>query len=104
MHCSRVAAIALVLVAPTALNGAALGQTVPALNKPVLEWSPCGDVPDTECAGLEVPVDYARPDGAKITLRLGRAPAVDPAKRKGVLLLLPGGTGLSPRCRIGYPC
>jgi len=40
-----------------------------------------------------VPVDYAKPDGAKFTLRLGRAPAVDPAKRKGVLLLLPGGPG-----------
>jgi len=54
---------------------------------------PCADVPDTECAGLEVPVAYARPDRAKITLRLARAPAIDPAKRKGVLLLLPG----SPR-------
>jgi hypothetical protein len=30
---------------------------------------------------------------APSTLRLGRAPAVDPAKRKGVLLLLPGGPG-----------
>jgi pimeloyl-ACP methyl ester carboxylesterase len=81
-------------MAPTALAGAALGQAAnPPLNKSVLEWSPCGDVPDTECASLEVPVDYTRPDGAKIMLRLGRAPAVDPARRKGVLLLLPGGPG-----------
>src|SRR4029079_13005845 len=94
MHCSQLAAIALALVAPTALNGAALGQTAnTALNKPALEWSPCVDVPDTECARLEVPVDHARPDGAKIALRLARAPAVDLAKRKGVLLLLPGGPG-----------
>lgn len=89
MRCLRLAATALVLAAPAALNGAALGQAA----KPALKWTPCGDVPDTECAGLEVPVDYARPDGAKIMLRLGRAPAVDPAKRKGVLLLLPGGPG-----------
>ena len=93
MRCSRLGAIALFLAAPAALNtaqsGAALGQTT----KPALEWAPCGDVPDTECAGLEVPVDYAKPYGAKFTLRLGRAPAVDPAKRKGVLLLLPGGPG-----------
>jgi pimeloyl-ACP methyl ester carboxylesterase len=61
--------------------------------QPTLKWAPCGDVSDTECAGLQVPIDYAKPDGAKITLRLGRAPAVDPAKRKGVLLLLPGGPG-----------
>lgn len=50
-------------------------------------------MPDTECAILEVPVDYARPQGAKLRLRLGRAPASEPAKRKGVLLLLPGGPG-----------
>ncbi len=61
--------------------------------QPALTWAPCGDVPDTECARLQVPVDYANPDGAKFTLRLGRAPALDPAKRKGVLLILPGGPG-----------
>ena len=27
---------------------------------PELHWSACPDVPDTECAGLEVPVDPAR--------------------------------------------
>jgi pimeloyl-ACP methyl ester carboxylesterase len=58
-----------------------------------LKWEPCGDVPSTECAGLQVPIDYTKPDGAKITLRIGRAPAVDPAKRKGVLMMLPGGPG-----------
>jgi len=67
----------------------ALAQTA----QPALNWAPCGDVPDTECAGLQVPVDYDNPDGAKFTLRLGRAPAVDPAKRKGVLLIPPGGPG-----------
>jgi pimeloyl-ACP methyl ester carboxylesterase len=35
----------------------------------------------------------ARFDSAKITLRIARAPAVDAAKRRGVLLLLPGGPG-----------
>jgi hypothetical protein len=76
LRCSKVGAIALLLAAPAALNtalsGAALGQTA----TPALTWSPCGDMPDTECAGLEVPVDYAKPDGAMITLRLGRAPAL----------------------------
>jgi pimeloyl-ACP methyl ester carboxylesterase len=82
--------IALVLVAPIALSGgAARGQTA----KPVLKWAPCGDVQETECAGLEAPIDRAKPDGAKITLRLGRVPASGRAKRKGVLLLLPGGPG-----------
>jgi pimeloyl-ACP methyl ester carboxylesterase len=89
----RTAAIVLALASAAVLNlglgAAALGQTA----TPALEWAPCGDVPDTECAGLEVPLDYANPNGAKITLRLGRAPALDPAKRKGVLLFIPGGPG-----------
>jgi pimeloyl-ACP methyl ester carboxylesterase len=58
-----------------------------------LQWAPCVDVPDTECATIQVPVDHARPDGPQIPLRLGRVPATDPAQRKGVLLLIPGGPG-----------
>lgn len=60
---------------------------------PDLHWSPCADVPDTECAGLEVPVDPVRQDGAKFTLRLARVPAGDPAHRRGVLMFIPGGPG-----------
>src|SRR5665213_3190862 len=82
----------LVLAAPLAF-----GERVPAARaqpaKPSLTWAPCGDVPDTECASLEAPIDYADPNGAKFTLRLGRAPALDPARRKGVLLIPPGGPG-----------
>ena len=63
-------------------------------SSPELHWSACRDVPDTECAGLEVPVDPARPDGAQFTLRLGRVPATDPARKKGVLLFIPGGPGV----------
>jgi pimeloyl-ACP methyl ester carboxylesterase len=81
---------ALVLAVPLAFGTGA----APALAaQPTLTWAPCGDVPDTECAGLQVPIDYANPDGAKITLRLGRVPGLDPAKRKGVVLFLPGGPG-----------
>ena len=70
------------------------GSTVFAESaQPNLKWAACGNVAQTECAGLQVPIDYTKPDGAKITLRLGRAPAVASAKRKGVLLFLPGGPG-----------
>jgi pimeloyl-ACP methyl ester carboxylesterase len=82
----------LVFAVPLAFGAggpAALAQSA----QPNLKWAPCGDVPETECAGLEVPIDYANPNGAKFTLRLARAPAVDPAKRKGMLLILPGGPG-----------
>jgi hypothetical protein len=75
MRFPRLTAIALTLAPAAALNtaldAAALGQTA----APALEWAPCGDVPDTECAGLAVPLDYANPNGATITLRLGRAAA-----------------------------
>jgi pimeloyl-ACP methyl ester carboxylesterase len=46
-----------------------------------------------ECSGLDVPVDPARPDGLRFTLRLGRLPVLDPTQRKGVLLFIPGGPG-----------
>jgi pimeloyl-ACP methyl ester carboxylesterase len=68
--------------------GAQLGSA------PELRWSACRDVPDTECAGLEVPVDPTRPDGTKFTLRLGRVAATDPGRKKGVLLFIPGGPGV----------
>ncbi len=65
-------------------GSAALAQSAPA----PLKWAPCGDVPETECARLELPVDYANPNGAKVSrCGIGRVPAVDPAKRKGVLLI-----------------
>jgi pimeloyl-ACP methyl ester carboxylesterase len=90
MPCFRFASGAVVLAALLVVTvGTGCAQTA----KPELTWAPCGDVPDTECAGLPVPLDYAKPDSAKITLRIARAPAVDAAKRRGVLLLLPGGPG-----------
>jgi hypothetical protein len=50
-----------------------------------LQWTACPDIPDMECSGLDVPVDPARPDGRRFTLRLGRLAVLDPTQRKGVL-------------------
>jgi pimeloyl-ACP methyl ester carboxylesterase len=61
---------------------------------PDVRWSSCRDIADAECAGIEVPVDPARPDGPQFTLRLGRLPALNPAQRKGMLLIIPGGPGV----------
>jgi pimeloyl-ACP methyl ester carboxylesterase len=58
-----------------------------------LQWTACPDIPDMECAGLDVPVDPARANWLRFTLRLGRLPALDPTQRKGVLLFIPGGPG-----------
>ena len=81
--------VALVLVA-RATSAAVAHAGAP----PPLQWAPCADTPDAECAGIEVPVDHARPDGTTFTLRLGRLPALDPAQRQGVLLFIPGGPGV----------
>lgn len=64
-------------------------QTAPA----ELHWSPCRDVPNTRCAALPVPIDPAKPGGATFTLRIARVPALDPSRKKGVLIFLPGGPG-----------
>jgi pimeloyl-ACP methyl ester carboxylesterase len=78
------------------------GQTAPAqAAQPALTWAPCGDVADTECAGLLLPIDYDNPNFGHFTLRLGRVPALDPAKRKGVLLILPGGPGAGIQEELG---
>lgn len=59
-----------------------------------LSWEPCEDVPDAECAWLEVPIDPARPDGPQLTLRLARLAALDPSRSQGALLIIPGGPGV----------
>lgn len=81
-------AVACALVLPFQAAGVAAPSKETAL-----KWSPCQDVPSTECAGLPVPIDPAKPNGAKFTLRLGRVPAQDQAQKKGVIIFLPGGPG-----------
>ncbi|MFC4372625.1 alpha/beta hydrolase [Nocardia halotolerans] len=49
--------------------------------------------PNTECARVNVPVDYARPDGPTAQIALSRIPAT--GDKIGSLLLNPGGPGVS---------
>ena len=60
-----------------------------------LSWHSCtAQQAPMQCASLQVPLDYSRPDGRKITLALSEVPATAPAsKRQGVLLVNPGGPG-----------
>jgi pimeloyl-ACP methyl ester carboxylesterase len=46
------------------------------------------------CAKVKVPLDYGKPDGTSIEVALSRLPATDAGKRRGVLLVNPGGPGL----------
>lgn len=65
-----------------------------------VEWGACPADVATEaapyvltCAKIPVPLDYADPDGEQIELQLSRMASDNPAARRGVLLLNPGGPG-----------
>ncbi len=49
---------------------------------------------DLECGTLRVPLDYQKPDGTKIDVAVSRLSTAQPGKRRGVLLLNPGGPAL----------
>ena len=65
---------------------------------PDLAWTRCGlenavwDGP-YECGTLQVPVDWADPEGTSIRLSLARLPASDSEDRIGAVLVLSGGPG-----------
>ena len=55
-----------------------------------LDWRKCGS---DQCTRLEVPLDYAEPDGDTIELAVLRAPASRRSERVGQLMVNPGGPG-----------
>ena len=60
-----------------------------------VDWQPCSGNSSQQCATIEVPVDYAKPQGDRFTLALRKVPATDPSKRIGSLVVNPGGPGAS---------
>jgi pimeloyl-ACP methyl ester carboxylesterase len=56
-------------------------------------WAPAPSGDGSEQCAIEVPLDYARPDGPRVSLALSRTRAADPARRRGVLLAVNGGPG-----------
>ncbi|MFE0100073.1 alpha/beta hydrolase [Streptomyces sp. NPDC059009] len=59
------------------------------------QWKRCSpDQPAKfQCATIQVPLDYGDPDGKIIDVAISRIKASDPGKRRGVLLMNPGGPG-----------
>lgn len=55
-----------------------------------LVWSDCGP---NKCAKLKVPIDYSKPDGDTVELSVLKVEAKSPAKRRGSLVVNPGGPG-----------
>ena len=55
-----------------------------------IDWVDCGP---GDCAELQVPLDYAEPDGETIEISLLRVPAREARNRIGSLVVNPGGPG-----------
>ncbi|WP_194201922.1 alpha/beta fold hydrolase [Glycomyces albidus] len=58
-----------------------------------IDWQPCPDRPDIDCATIEAPLDYDHPRRGTIEIGLARAEATGPGERIGSLLVDPGGPG-----------
>ncbi|EWC61152.1 hypothetical protein UO65_3572 [Actinokineospora spheciospongiae] len=65
-----------------------------------LGWTACPDdvvagaAPrELQCAVVPVPLDYTDPGGVQINLMISRLASTNPGKRRGVLILNPGGPG-----------
>ncbi|MEV4433159.1 alpha/beta hydrolase [Streptomyces sp. NPDC049585] len=72
------------------------GQVEQDTGQGKLVWISCNDpaTPALQCAMLDVPLDYAHPDGRKIKIKVNRLPATAPKSRQqGPILLNPGGPG-----------
>ena len=57
-----------------------------------VDWSDCDE---GQCATVDVPVDYSKPNAEMTELALARRPADNPDERIGTLFLNPGGPGAS---------
>ncbi|CAE6414342.1 unnamed protein product [Rhizoctonia solani] len=81
----------------TALGGL-VAFVVGAAHNPVtstISWTTCPDISLTQCAFLDVPMDYTNPNGnAKVSIFLRKYSATVPTDQKlGSLLVNPGGPG-----------
>ncbi|KUN80041.1 alpha/beta hydrolase [Streptomyces griseoruber] len=75
----------------------------PAAQAARVTWKKCAtdDYPTLQCASVKVPLNYAKPNGRKITLALSRVPHTA-RKYQGPLLVNPGGPGGSGLTLAGF--
>ncbi len=58
-----------------------------------IAWTDCGPSAGLQCAGIEVPLDWDRPNGRMIRLAVIRHRASKPEQRIGSMFVNPGGPG-----------
>ncbi|WP_431899520.1 alpha/beta fold hydrolase [Nonomuraea sp. bgisy101] len=56
-----------------------------------LSWKPCGG--DLECASVQVPVNWSKPSGRKVSIQIAKLPAMGTHRRIGTVFAIPGGPG-----------
>ncbi len=88
---AALASSALVLGASQVAFAAPEGQ--PEFKVGAIDWKPCAEVPTIDCGFLELPIDYAKPNGEKFQLAVSRRKANDQAGRIGAMVINPGGPG-----------
>jgi pimeloyl-ACP methyl ester carboxylesterase len=78
---------------PAASSGASEATAAAAPARFRVDWAPCASASTKQCGTMQVPVDWSRPQGEKITVAVARRPADDPARRLGTLFFNAGGPG-----------
>ena len=79
------------------IASAVVAQECPAgYEKAKVTWTNCPvtGIPSLQCSTLEVPMDYSKPTGTALKLRLVRVPASEPGPNKSIIFN-PGGPGSS---------
>ncbi|PWW61910.1 alpha/beta hydrolase [Actinokineospora spheciospongiae] len=87
-----------VALAAAAVATAVLPGVSAAAPPSSLDWGPCPAgvaEPGLECSTLPVPLDHRNPGGQTIEVAISRLLSKNPAQRRGVLLVNPGGPGLA---------
>ncbi|CAE7222795.1 unnamed protein product [Rhizoctonia solani] len=81
----------------------ALGMHPRQTSNNTISWFTCPDVNSTQCAFLDVPMDYTNPNsGSKVSIFLRKYPATASVdQRLGSLLINPGGPGGSGSATVG---
>ncbi|WP_156212991.1 alpha/beta fold hydrolase, partial [Lentzea aerocolonigenes] len=92
MNVGRLAGLAVAGLLPLSITGVA--QASPPVS-PSVQWGACERtglpvIPGTECGRLSVPVDWSRPSGGTVALRVFRLKA---ANSEGTILNFPSGPG-----------
>ncbi|WP_328709558.1 alpha/beta hydrolase [Microbispora hainanensis] len=89
------------MAATTGCGAARVTPVAYVSSTPSLAWKACEETASAsgfECATLQVPLDYAEPEGKKIGIALVRLRATDPSRRIGSLVFNfggPGGSGVT---------